>query len=125
MNPPDRDRARALPRIELLNASEQGIPRSEDDLHICRRCRSRLVQPVEWAPVDMRRWRVELRCPECEWESAGVYPQHVLDRFDAILDQGAASLVDDLTRLQRANMEAEISRFVGAVERGGILPEDF
>jgi hypothetical protein len=99
--------------------------RSPDDLHICPDCDSPLVYPVDWAPVDMRHWRVELNCPECGWERAGLYEQDVLDRFDAILDAGTESLLDDLRLLQRANMEDELNRFVTALDRDLITPEDF
>jgi hypothetical protein len=115
---------RSADRVSALNreATGRGI---REDLHICPQCSSRMVQPVEWAPVDMRRWRVELRCPECEWESSGVYPQHILDRYDTMLDEGAASLIEDLTTLERSNLEEEIDRFVGAIDSDQILPEDF
>jgi predicted RNA-binding Zn-ribbon protein involved in translation (DUF1610 family) len=99
--------------------------RSDQDLHVCPACGSEMVQPVEWAPVDMRRWRVELQCPECRWESAGVFPQHVLDRYDTILDRGASSLMDDLERLERGNMHEEMDRFLRALGGDQILPEDF
>ncbi len=84
-----------------------------------------MVQPQQWAPVDMRRWRVVLRCPECRWQDAGVFTQHVLDRFDAILDEGAAALLADLDTLERANMEEHASRFITALTSNQILPEDF
>ena len=83
--------------------------RPVDDLHVCPDCTSPLVYPLDWAPVDMRRWRVELRCPECQWQRAGLYDQDVLDRFDSILDAGTESLLDDLRLLQRSNMEDELS----------------
>jgi hypothetical protein len=99
--------------------------RSPENLHICPDCESSLVYPLDWAPVDKSHWRVELRCPECRWQRAGLYEQSVLDRFDAILDSGTDSLVDDLCRLQRSNMEGELESFVRALEVDLILPEDF
>ena len=96
-----------------------------ENLHICPSCDSPLVYPVEWAAVDMTHWRVELRCPECEWSEAGLHEQAVLDRFDQILDSGTDSLVEDLRRLQRANMEDELERFGMALNADLILPEDF
>jgi hypothetical protein len=110
-----------------LRQAFQATPdlRSPDDLHICPDCSSGLVYPIDWAPVDMRHWRVELRCPECNWERAGLYEQDVLDRFDAILDAGTESLLDDLRLLQRSNMEDELARFTSALERDLITPEDF
>jgi hypothetical protein len=99
---------------------------SEDvELHICPECSSELVYPLEWAPVDMCHWRVELRCPECEWRRSGLYEQSVLDRFDHALDTGTDTMVTNLRRLQRANMEAELERFNLALANDLILPEDF
>ncbi|HKJ36266.1 MAG TPA: hypothetical protein VKA36_06845 [Solirubrobacterales bacterium] len=122
--PPDAPDPRSTSRVQVLNPEVAGLGTC-DDLHICPRCNSHLVQPVEWAPVDTHRWRIELHCPECEWESAGLYPQHVLDRYDAVLDDGAAALIENLTRLERSNIEEGISRFVGAISADQILPEDF
>lgn len=96
-----------------------------EDLHICPCCASGLVYPVEWVPVDESRWRVKLRCPECEWTQAGLFGQETLDRFDHILDSGTDSLIEDLRHLQRANMEDEMARFGGALNADLILPEDF
>lgn len=95
------------------------------ELHRCPECRSDLVHPLEWDPVDMRRWRVALRCPECEWRSVGIYEKTALDRFDEALDAGTDALVADLRRLQRANMESEVARLNLALGNDLILPEDF
>jgi hypothetical protein len=99
--------------------------RLEPALHICRRCDSELVQPIRWEPLDSQRWRVELRCPECEWTGGGAYEQRVLDRYDEILDAGAMALMADLERLERASMEADVARFLTAIRDDEILPEDF
>ena len=66
-----------------------------------------------------------LRCPNCEWETAGVYDQDTVDRFDEELDRGTEPLVRDLKRLTRANMEEEIERFGNALESDAIWPMDF
>ncbi len=73
----------------------------------------------------MRRWRVELNCPECEWEGAGVFEQEALDRYDEILDDGAALLVRDLQELSAANMREDVEGFCAALAADLILPEDF
>jgi hypothetical protein len=97
----------------------------EVDLHLCPECSSDLVYPLEWAPVDSCHWRVDLRCPECEWRGSGLYEQAVLDRFDNALDEGTDAMVVNLRRLQRTNMEAELERFGMALSTDLILPEDF
>lgn len=94
-------------------------------LHVCPSCNSTLVYPVDWAPADHRRWRVDLRCPDCEWNGGGVYAQEIVDAFDEELDHGTEQLLGDLTALARTNMEEEVDRFVAALRAGWILPEDF
>jgi hypothetical protein len=95
------------------------------DLHVCEHCASDLVFPVEWEEAGPDHWEVELRCPNCESYSSGVYSQEAVERFDEQLDDGTESLVGDLKRLVHANMEDEIERFVGALQAGLIVPDDF
>ncbi len=110
--------ARAIERRgDLLQA--------EEAMHVCPACSSPLVQPVDSAPIDMRRWRVELRCPECRLQSADVYPREALDRFDEVLDDATESLIDDLRRLERENIEDEVRSLARALNSGLLLPEDF
>jgi len=94
-------------------------------LHVCPRCDSELVYPVDWAPALRDAWSVELRCPDCEWSANGVYTQEVVDRFDNELDRGTEQLLGDLQLLTRANMEDQVERFIAALHADRILPEDF
>lgn len=100
-------------------------PGTAEDMHRCPACASNLVCPIDWAPVGMCHWRVQLRCPECEWSGTGLYGQDAVDRFDNVLDAATDSLVRDLRRLQRFNMEDELERLNVALEQDLILPEDF
>jgi hypothetical protein len=111
----------------LLVPTGRGRPRrtSRTELHMCSKCGSGLVHPLEWSQAGKSHWHVELRCPECEWRGASVYHQDVLDRFDAELDAGTAALLDDLADLTAANMEEEAERFVSALRADLVLPEDF
>jgi hypothetical protein len=95
------------------------------DLHLCPCCDRDLVYPVEWEEVSPTHWEVLLRCPNCEWGEVGTFDQPTVDRFDEQLDIGTEILLTDLKRLQQANMEEEIDRFVSAVNADAILPEDF
>jgi hypothetical protein len=98
---------------------------STDDLHVCLACAGKLVQPVQWAPAGTSLWRVDLRCPECEWRDSRVHDQKTMDRYDEVLDDGTEALLDDLMQLSRAIMEEEVERFVDALRRDLIQPEDF
>jgi hypothetical protein len=95
------------------------------ELHECPCCDRDLVYPVEWEEVSPTHWEVLLRCPNCEWSEVGTFDQPTVDRFDEQLDIGTEILLRDLKRLQQANMEEEIDRFVLAMDADAILPEDF
>jgi hypothetical protein len=108
------------------NAPPEARPdQSTRALHVCPDCRRDLVQPVEWEEASATHWEVVLRCPNCEWHEIGHFDQATVDRFDEELDLGTEVLIRDLKRLQQANMEDEIERFVEALNADAVLPEDF
>lgn len=101
-------------------------PAMEDrDLCICEACSSELVEPTTWESAGPERWRVALRCPNCDHTSEGVFSQACVDRFDERLDDSTAAMVADLKRLEHAVMADDVERFVGALQADAILPEDF
>ena len=106
-----------------LDALSQGHLATELDLCPC--CDSRLVQPLDWAPTEDGRWRVERRCPECSWSGAGVYGQETVDNYDDTLDAGTERVVMDLRLAVRANMLERMDAFIDAINDDRILPEDF
>jgi hypothetical protein len=95
------------------------------ELHICMECASELVYPVEWAESGEENWSVLLHCPNCDVYREGIFTQHTVEVFDEELDRGADALARDYKRLMRANMAEEIERFIGAMDSGAIIPEDF
>jgi hypothetical protein len=97
----------------------------QQDLHICVECASDLVYPVQWEEAGPEDWSVLLHCPNCDVFREGVFTQENVELFDEELDRGADVLARDYKRLMRANMAEEIDRFLGALEAGAILPEDF
>jgi hypothetical protein len=94
-------------------------------LHVCIECSSDLVYPVEWDESGTENWSVLLHCPNCDVYREGIFTQDNVELFDEELDRGADALARDYKRLMRANMADEIERFVGALDAGAILPEDF
>jgi hypothetical protein len=116
------------PRRQQPERQPAGVGAGADgvvDVHVCPDCASGLVHPTDWMPLDDVHWHVSLRCPECEWRSAGIFEQGVLDRYEKILNAGIDTLFADLRRLERTNMEAELRRFNAALGEDLILPEDF
>lgn len=95
-------------------------------MHICPECSSDLVQPVDWEEQPAAGgWSVELRCPECEWRGAGSFAQKDIDEYDRLLDEGMRSVIDDLRKLTRENMERDLEDLVAALDADLVLPEDF
>jgi hypothetical protein len=107
------------------HAATLGSGRTLVDLHVCPDCDKHLVYPVEWEEASPTHWEVLLRCPNCEWRSVGLYDQQTVDRFDEELDHGTETLLRDLKRLTRANMEEEAERFGSALASDAIWPMDF
>jgi hypothetical protein len=113
--------------LHLGGAEAPAPPPAEEsqDLHLCVECDSELVYPVQWEEAGPENWSVLLHCPNCDVFREGVFTQDNVELFDEELDRGADALARDYKRLMRANMADEIDRFVGALEAGAILPEDF
>jgi hypothetical protein len=109
----------------LADEAAASAPGPVRELHECPCCDRDLVYPVEWEEVSPTHWEVLLRCPNCEWSEVGTFDQPTVDRFDENLDIGTEILLRDLKRLEQANMEEEIDRFVRAIGADAILPEDF
>jgi hypothetical protein len=96
-----------------------------EDVSVCPHCECDMVYPIDWEQADGSLWRVTLRCPNCEDVVPGVMDEELIEKFDCLLDRGTDSLVRDLRNLTYANMATEINAFVGALDGGHILPEDF
>lgn len=98
---------------------------SHHDLSVCEACSSHTVEPSHWEAAGPEQWRVALRCPNCGLESEGVYSQETVDLFDEKLDEATTAMVRDLRRLEQAVFADEVERFIGALNAGAILAEDF
>jgi hypothetical protein len=110
---------------ELEATAAPATPAAPRDLHVCPACESELVYPLDWEEAGPRHWEVTLRCPNCEWLGTDVYDQDTVDRFDEVLDDGTDALVADLKHLMHVNMQDEVARFVQALDRDLIVPDDF
>lgn len=100
-------------------------PTAPEQLHVCFHCAGDLVYPLDWAEEGARRWRIVLRCPECESRREGVFEQTSVERLDDELDRATGELLSDLRRMTHANMSDEIETFIRALDADLIEPSDF
>ena len=94
-------------------------------LHVCRACSSSLVHPIDWEELAADSWRLELRCPNCEWIGGAIYDRMVVEQLDEELERGMETIVRDLRHQTHANMEEHIERFIHALQDDLIVPFDF
>ena len=120
-----RDREPVDGTVQAARTTDHPPAEPHQELHVCLECASELVYPVEWEESGEENWSVLLHCPNCDIYREGVFTQNTVEVFDEELDRGADALARDYKRLMRANMADEIDRFVGALNAGAILPEDF
>jgi hypothetical protein len=110
--------------IEVVRFHETDRP-LPGGLNVCPQCDSDLVQPMAWSEAAEDRWELTLECPNCRWSSEGVFTEEQVHELEDKLDGGLADLLGDLRRLAHANMADHVERFVAALQRDLILPEDF
>jgi hypothetical protein len=95
------------------------------ELHVCPECESDLVYPVSWEERSGDSWRIERRCPNCEWRQTGEHSQDEVELFDDALNDGTEDLLVSLRNFARSNMESDIERLIDAIRADRIEPMDF
>lgn len=122
--PPSRaSRDTPVAQAPWSGASPKSAP--GEALHVCQRCAGGLVSPLEWSEESPGRWRILMRCPDCDLRRDGVFGQALVERLDEELDRATGALLSDLKRLTHANMVEEIELFSRALELDLIGPSDF
>ena len=91
----------------------------------CPDCHSDLVYPVAWEESSEDSWRIERRCPNCEWYGVGDFLQAEVEEFDDALNDGTEDLLTSLRQFSRANMEADVETMIRALDENHIQPMDF
>jgi transcription elongation factor Elf1 len=94
-------------------------------LETCPVCRRDFVNPVEWDAVEEHGWWMFLRCGECGHSREVTVPNAVAERFDAELNERAATIDRAARRLDSERMAAQVETFIGALRYGLIDPADF
>jgi hypothetical protein len=80
---------------------------------------------MDWVEVEDMRWKLSVRCPDCEWESTEVYEQPEVERYDDLLNDSTDRMIEELDRITRENMAEMVERFRYALDNDGITPFDF
>lgn len=132
MNDRQRQRHHSVRKIVLPSGRSIEVVRFRETdrslpggLHVCPECDSELVQPLAWSEAAEDRWELTLECPNCHWRTEGAFTEDQVHELEDKLDEGLADLLGDLRRLAHANMADHVERFVAALQRDLILPEDF
>jgi hypothetical protein len=115
----------STPRRSPAGEAAEVTDAPERELHLCRCCGSDLVHPIDWEEVAADNWRLQLRCPNCEWIGEAVYERRIVEELDEELERGMETIVRDLRHLTHANMEEQIERFITALQDDLIVPFDF
>jgi hypothetical protein len=95
------------------------------ELHVCPECDSDLVYPVSWEERAGDAWRIDRRCPNCEWRHVGEFGQDEVELFDDALNDGTEDLLVNLRSFARANMEDDVERLIEMIQLDRIEPMDF
>lgn len=99
--------------------------RRGDDPCVCPVCASDLVQPVDWVQRGRGTWEVRLRCPECETARRMVLGREAVERLNRVLYQTTQALAREAAEFERRNFLDEAEKFIWALRRDLIAPDDF
>ncbi len=94
-------------------------------LHVCACCGGELVHPIDWVEESPERWRILMRCPDCDARHEGVFGRTIVERLDDELDRASAAMLSDYRQLTHANMAEEADIFARALELDLIGADDF
>lgn len=97
----------------------------EVNLELCPSCSSELVYPTAWMEIENERWRIDLRCPECEHTRTDEFAHADVERFDVVLNRGTDQVIDRLEKLTHDNMANDIGLLIRAIHADALLPCDF
>ena len=100
-------------------------PAPGSGLHLCAFCRANFVVPVAVEEVDEARWRLLLRCGECQTYRDIVVTNDVAERYEQDLERGIAAVAAAYRRVDRERMAADVQVLIIALERDLIDASDF
>jgi hypothetical protein len=96
-------------------------------LHVCsnEECGGELVYPADWKEEGYHKWRIWLRCPECEHREELVSEIEQVERLVDELDRASSAVLGELRRMTYTNRSGEIDFFISVLDADIITPDDF
>lgn len=91
----------------------------------CPVCDRTLAQPVWWRRLNGDRWLIVMRCPDCGAEYGDELDDARVKDLDHHMHRHRAYLEAHLAAIETAEATAEVERFVDALAREELTPDDF
>lgn len=107
-----------------MDRSKRLTGNADTTLEECRKCPSKLVQPVQWRRLGDNAWEIDLRCPDCGTTSRECVPTEAVARYDRVMRRARISLERHLEAIERVAPDAERHHYGDPAPDLRILPED-
>ncbi|MBE0428431.1 MAG: hypothetical protein IBX61_00975 [Thermoleophilia bacterium] len=101
------------------------LQKKKTELGTCPLCKSRLIYPMERYQLNDLEWKVLMLCPNCLCKREIVVDRETVRDLLRTARMGRESLMNELDKMQRKNMEDESEKFISALHKDHILPIDF
>jgi hypothetical protein len=98
---------------------------SSDDLRTCRFCRQPFVGPLDCRANGDTRWRIVLRCGNCDRRREVIVTNEHASEFERDVARDIAAIARDLERLDSERLLAQADAFAAALARDLIDASDF
>ncbi|MEK7447584.1 MAG: hypothetical protein AAB632_02205 [Patescibacteria group bacterium] len=106
-------------------STDTNTKKRAEELQICLVCGSKFAYPVERYQINDKEWRVLMLCPGCLCKRELTVDCETVRELLKNARIGREQVSKDLDEMQKKNMEEMADRFITALQKDHILPEDF
>jgi hypothetical protein len=99
--------------------------RPHGPLIVCGACGRHMANPVAWHAIDDSRWRLRLRCGECEWRREVTVSNEAAEQLESDLEPGLRTIASVVARLDRERMRRDVAVLIAGLEHDLIDADDF
>lgn len=106
---------------------EEVVKKKSDNCHVCPMpdCESEFVYSVERYQINDTEWKVRLLCPNCWNQRTVIVGRETVRTILKRARAGRERIMKDLDHMQKKHMEEEVEKFITALQKDYILPDDF